>query len=894
MSSLNIDPSAVTSVLSNSIVLTFILLIVIIFIVYKLLTDTLMNDNYAQVGDFSNAVASSHSTGETASNQLVAMPGDPKAVTNYIQTQVAAEIIELTTLKKDVFDAHYSTPMYVGQFAVPSTAVAGAPVCIPTNKTLVTNNNYKRMFIDKRYASYDIRWTINVTGTPMCTGLMVFANVPIRQALPGTPAAVDPTVCAKPYTSYLSRVLALDHVIVDLSVDGVYTVDMPFTCYRSYFSTFDYALQQEYAYMMGVVMSPLLPATGAPTSVNFEVYATLMNLKFVETAPYYAQSLFNTGDTNISYHLDNIRDSSLPMNVTGDALSATATVPFGLDNPSDPRNQSKSLLTQVYQKIVSSMNVLNVFRASIEPSTLEVFEKDRVEEMRLPEDEMALDFFNERWTSEQCFTSSTGVVPIETPFSLVPSTATNNVLFYALLAPNNRALAGATQTSAYSTDFKGIITSSAIYWRGSLKYRLCIAGNSFKRGKILIAINYCNNSSSFIAAGPITTGELDPRSLPHIIIDLSAADRYVDIEVPYKSVNEVSRTASWNVDTNDCSPISEFMIGQLLVCLVSPLQVANGTASTVNLSLLSAWGSDMKFYVKPVTSRAGPFTEALLSPTDMSPSQEHRLSSMARFTSLKELLLTPVHYGSFRVNHAIYSGTTLVQPGFMAIPIHPTYLTNSPEWSAMMSMYCGAKGSFRIIARLTKTNVGPIKIVIAPYIFAQTIGVQTMASIQDTGNSAYGDPLKATAAGNIFGAVSPATNRLNPTNNGLLWNTTSTNAYVHCVLDELNQPETIVEIPDPSPLYKTQPVDILPADYLTTSGVYTPLVDRNTPWLFAMPIDDQPSPAPRDDPDAFTLSLYFMAGDDFRYFWYNGGPGTARANIAALSTTPYTGISNIP
>jgi hypothetical protein len=907
MSSLNIQTGAVTSVLPLIILFVIILIMFCIYLIYQFLSQLLSHQTYlathpqeveyeseclrygddtmgretffrSEGGDTTHATQPTSSANDAASSQLLAEPGAPHAVTNYIQTQVAAEIIELTTLKSDVFDEHYSTPMYVGQYTVSTTNVTGNLICGVTNTTIAANNNYKRMFIDKRFAKYDIRFTINVTGNPFATGLMAFANLPCYQRVPTGPIDQDPIGLGLIYQNYLQRILATDHIIVDLSVDGVYTIDMPFTYYRSLISCFDYATREPWAYLFGAVLTPLLPATGAPTTVNFEIYATLMNLQFVETAPYYSQGLFSWGETNnVTYKLENIRDSTLPINVSGDSLSASATIPFGFDNPSDTRNPS-TMLQSVYQKIASYANVLNVFRASTQPERLETFNKERMHEMRLPEDEMALSFFNGKWAGDQLYTTAENTsIAALTPFSITPSTATNTVLFWTYLSPSSLSFAGATVNSSYLADFRSVIVANSSYWRGTLKYRICIAGNSFKRGKILVAINYCSDRLKYLYSGPITTGELDPRSLPHIIIDLSSEDRYVDIEVPYKSINELTRTAAFNNDVGELLPSEDFTIGQLIVALVSPLQVSQGTASTVNLTLLSSYGEDMTFFQKPGTSRSGPVTEAKMTPSSLVPTSSFSIPSIPRLTSLKELLLNPVHYGSYRIPFVF--GTN--NPDTIAIPISAAFMANSPEWSAIMSMYCGSKGSIRIIARLVNTQVGPIQLRMLPYMrLPQSPAPYNTGPLTDTG-AAYGN---TAFFGGASGYKLPPTGNKNPTAlPGQL--ATATNSYTHCVIDELNQPEAIMEFPDMSPMYKTQPSKLLPLSYFAeTPTNYNPQLDRNVSWLLMNALNQEIVTPPTPNVAA-TVSLYIVAGDDYRNFWYNGGPINYSSNVTADAAT---------
>lgn len=174
-----------------------IFILALFYLLFKFISSTTVtfDEEYVtQGGDFTASSPAVHPTHDISSSQLTADPGEPKGVTNYLQTQVAAEIIELTTLKKDTFDLHYSTPMYIGQKQVTSTNVVNDVICQSFSNEIITNNNYKRMFVDKRFASYDIRYTINVTGNPFATGLVVFSSVPMNQSLPTSLRATDPTI----------------------------------------------------------------------------------------------------------------------------------------------------------------------------------------------------------------------------------------------------------------------------------------------------------------------------------------------------------------------------------------------------------------------------------------------------------------------------------------------------------------------------------------------------------------------------------------------------------------------------------------------------------------------------------------------------------------------------
>jgi len=259
----------------------------------------------------------------------------------------------------------------------------------------------------------------------------------------------------------------------------------------------------------------------------------LINIKVLEPSPYLVQSLISIGETHNTSHtvsMSNLRDAALPMNVTGDAISATASLPFGLDAPSDTSNPP-SFFARAYQKLISSVNVFDVTRFSFSPSKIVTSTKETMADLRISHDEMDLKFFCNRW----------GRVSVATP-SISTSTAVGTNVISAYLIPGNaraatQALPSVPVTSAALSNFQTAIASQFQYWRGSLKYRLILASNSYTRCKLLVTVNYGTN----VVPGAIVTGQPHPRSQHHIVVDISNTDKYVDIDIPYRSASEILR-----------------------------------------------------------------------------------------------------------------------------------------------------------------------------------------------------------------------------------------------------------------------------------------------------------------------------------------------------------------
>jgi len=679
----------------------------------------------------------------------------------------------------------------------------------------------------------------------------------------------------------------LDHVVIDLSIDGVYTIDQPWTHFRSMFSFQEFQSSTPpppFATLAVVVLNPLMPAVGAPTSINFEVYATMINIKTVETAPYNVQSFISIGETNVTNTtMSHMRDASLPTNITGDAMSATASVPFGLDAPADTRNQP-SFLRACYQKVVSAISVLDVTRFALKSAPLVTFTKPIMDDLRVQHDEMDIAFYRNRWALENTCT-------------ITATQSAGTILCSGLLLPGNSYQATSTAPGPFvnpQVTFQSILASSFDYWRGSLKYRVVLSSNSFIRGKVLFVINYGN------ATGPppsLTTGVVDPRSTHHIIVDISNTDKYIDIEVPFRGIDEIKRCSDMFQNPQSKTRADEFVVGTYALYLVSPVQVSAGVASSVNVSVLRAWGDDMNFY--SYHSRKTIAAQSLLTPNSLASTRETRLMSLSCLTSLKELLLRPAFYGSYQMNtNAQTVGTTWGYNQPLAIPIHPMFLANNPDWSFVMSAYAGLTGSYRVLVRLTTGSGGwssPYRVTYFPYISKANLSTATLVTPQTSMQLANGVtdyastnpallyPYPDQDLPQIIPALTFVRTATNSVGNAFYETATATESEI--IVDAVNQPEAIVEIPEPAPLYRTQCTQQIPLIYtnvgtpypLANPGRYNPFFDQSVPFIVLTPLPVQlVAPSLSDtNSNIVNVSVYLMAGDDLRFFWYQGGPTAA-------------------
>nr|WPR17521.1 MAG: capsid protein [Hemiptera picorna-like virus] len=843
-------------------------------------------------------------TNSDESNQT-SNTGTSKMTVTAKQTQFAPNLNDDITLKRAVITEPYSTSMYVGQYTFSSSNVLNDVIFdIPSN-AIYTNKNFQRLFIDKRFARFDVRYTINVTGNPMSTGILAMASLPYQTVLPSSPADQDTSLNYTWLNTY-DRVLSSNHVLVDMSIDGVYKIDQPYTYYTKYLSMFSYTTVPSYASLIATVVSPYLPATGQTTAINIEVYANLVNIESQDTAAYNSQTgiesdvltdylklyecqgLIDIGTTtNVVTQLDHINNASVPVDVTGDHITASVPASAALDNPPDPRNAETSVFRMAYQKLFSYWNTVDLWRTTNTPKEVVEFDTRLSEELRLDVDEMSIDFFRGRWFSP---TNVNAVVPITT------STSTGTLLAQYPITPIPTTGPFSTNfQSGQNCDFTQWLCSLFRWWRGSMRYRIVVASNQFKRGKVLVCINYGQmNDAASTLPNTITSGRIDPRSLPHVIIDLSNKDRFIDIDVPFKSTTEYKRVP--NITNNLNTIVPEMSLGQIGIYLISPLQVSNGTATTVNLNVFQAYGKDFELFGPQQIPGAGYCSQAMLEPGG--PITGTTLSKMVLPTdSILQLLRTrPAYVGTFQFNAPTLSPGPSTSPAI--IPIHPTLLSGDPLWSAVCSMYGGMRGGYRLNLRfLNIANSSSIRISYFESMIPQggdgtnyttsagskfettNLGgwSETAASDVAMANISTMNAIQSNILPNYYTAVAPST-----ANSVRLYGIPP---IQEVVVDPYSQPEVIIEIPDPTPIYRSQSMIRVPPNYaFGATGKYNPYYDRTIGMLVIQPTDSFSDVVPGNFIGSVTVTM--TAADDFRAFWYNGGPTAITPySVGATGTT---------
>lgn len=264
--------------------------------------------------------------------------------------------------------------------------------------------------------------------------------------------------------------------------------------------------------LMGATI-PLSSATGAATSVRFDVYVAFT--KVYGRCPigqsYQAQGLIDVKNITI----DSIRDSSLPMNMRGDDYKFEApNLPIGFDSPADTRS-----LHAVKSTIYSKRNLkgdVDLTRMTFNACDMSYCPATGLDEMSIPllMEKPNLHTFANVTTSSQ----SGGLILTST----------------VIRPPNNpdRAIVNGT--------LQNTLLNSCMFWTcETIRFHIVKPAASFLTGKLFFCytpLNVGNTAGTGAFGFPTNfkaaTG-LDVLGFPGMIIDLSNSEVETIVEVPF-------------------------------------------------------------------------------------------------------------------------------------------------------------------------------------------------------------------------------------------------------------------------------------------------------------------------------------------------------------------------
>jgi len=355
----------------------------------------------------------------------------------------------------------------------------------------------------------------------------------------------------------------------------------------------------------------------------------------------------------------------------------------------------------------------------------------------------------------------------------------------------------------------------------------------------------------------------------HVIYDISSEDGELDIHVPFKSKYPVLRVMQDQAvvpTTTYMPPQGETELGALGIWLISAVTVPTTVSATCYYSLYQAWGSDMDFFqYKP---GVGYFAQGL--DIEVTTSAQTFLNTMSKVTTLMDLLRRPVKIGSCYFNAAASD-----EAAPYIFQITPNSLSTNAAWSYALSSYAGRVGSFRVVVRRIYGGTNPMTFRITSW--NQVInwisqGGYTPSGQPDSGSWSVMQAGTALQPYETYTSANQWQQRFPQNSNAIKTVAPGVGAsQVNSIPDSFvttmtaNKNEVVIEIPNLVP-YRTLPTWLwAPNQSFTT---YKPANDFTVPIVAVAP--DFNIESVGQSPSG--VELYLAPADDFRLFWFNGGP----------------------
>jgi hypothetical protein len=274
-------------------------------------------------------------------------------------------------------------------------------------------------------------------------------------------------------------------------------------------------------------------------------------------------------------------------------------------------------------------------------------------------------------------------------------------------------------------------------------------------------------------------------------------------------------------------------------------------------------------------------------------------TAMIPAITLKDWITKPTYYATLQLpaltEHSNEVGTSNQDTPRLIMPIRIDNLRSSPEWSFLLSAFSACKGSLRLVVRCVGAPIDNYRVYVVPPISLSSMVNPSVivAAPASVPNNAFANSYSTSLAGNL----DPGTTMQGAANT-IFWSTpdsiqyvggaSATVSYFTNVITNypytvvgVNKPETIVEVHDP--MMHLLHHSTCPMFFKDNTSYY----GYNYGYLVIAPmstnITDSISPQ-------FTVEI--MAGDDFRFMHYNGGPyreilgGAGSFNTTASTYTP--------
>jgi hypothetical protein len=414
-------------------------------------------------------------------------------------TRTGANAVATTTReiivdgKQCKFHPIYSRPVFIKNLTFGVGNVAGsllgrfnfadfATIIGENPQVVITKNQYLRLLLSQSlYANFDILVTITINSSKLACGSFIAGYAPQKTATRFSYYGRDGKANLPLLDTTLSSMFARKYVIIDTTRDGIYQMVIPWTLQHRYISSLHDSISDtklmDFFDLAFVALTPYQSPAGAPATANIGIEATMVNIEMKGITPQQVQSkLFGNDYTTIEYHLKDINNSALPMNVTGDSFTTDikpelGLSAFGLDNPSDTRNTTRPSL---FQKLWSYTNVITAFRNKPQPNKIITFTRSDMRNLSCEVDEMSWDFIKarENYLTSYTISVATGASTLVGALPLAP------VMFSPLNMTNAPLPRPGGRPGRITPTTLGIFLKEFRHWRGSLEYNIYVNANT--------------------------------------------------------------------------------------------------------------------------------------------------------------------------------------------------------------------------------------------------------------------------------------------------------------------------------------------------------------------------------------------------------------------------------
>lgn len=350
------------------------------------------------------------------------------------------------------------------------------------------------------------------------------------------------------------------------------------------------------------------------------------------------QGLLNI--TTVNNTLENIENATLPTNMTGDEMSASASMMDDVGIPTNPSGvlvKFNSLNNCDNPQAIDKMTLISKAQRVSTPATFNTTMDEMSHHHLLGEREHLV-------TELQIGTSLEPGAQIHTNF-VTPA----------------RTIASVGNETSGGVNLLGHVVDKYKYWRGGMKYRLRFYMNRFQSIKIYCGLFYKTTSPAVIE---------DWSSSHGAIIDIGGDQREITLEIPYNSETpwlQVPHARLFNY-LGDENTLYDYSLGQFAIYAATPLITPEGSPKEIKMVMTEMVSDDFELANYTPSNRTQ--AEVMLSKrsirtpnyiTDVVNSVKQYFSKWQRVSGARGLGMTRQHSYNMAICGAVFTRNQLVQ-----------------------------------------------------------------------------------------------------------------------------------------------------------------------------------------------------------------------------------------